>query len=96
MPVLLLRLKRLLCSRVACQRMMLAESYQHDTRVLFSVQSDIFSFGVVLLELISGRAPVDMSRPRGQESLVLWVSARVRKFQIGTLIEFESHLTRGH
>ncbi|GAQ90299.1 protein kinase [Klebsormidium nitens] len=39
-----------------------------------TTKSDIFSFGVVLLELISGRAPVDMSRPRGQESLVLWAS----------------------
>lgn len=39
-----------------------------------SLKSDIFSFGVVLLELISGRRPIDMSLPQGQQSLVLWAS----------------------
>jgi len=38
-------------------------------------KSDVFSFGVVLLELISGRRPVDPSQAPGKESLVEWVSA---------------------
>ncbi|KAE7998545.1 hypothetical protein FH972_003081 [Carpinus fangiana] len=36
------------------------------------VKSDVYSYGVVLLELLSGRKPVDMSQPPGQENLVAW------------------------
>lgn len=36
------------------------------------VKSDVYSYGVMLLELLSGRKPVDMSRPQGQENLVSW------------------------
>lgn len=38
-----------------------------------SPMSDVFSFGVVLLELISGRKPIHKSTNKGEESLVIWV-----------------------
>lgn len=36
------------------------------------VKSDVYSYGVVLLELLSGRKPVDMCQPPGEENLVAW------------------------
>nr|DAD24729.1 TPA_asm: hypothetical protein HUJ06_026193 [Nelumbo nucifera] len=33
---------------------------------------DVYAFGVVLLELLSGRKPISNDCPKGQESLVLW------------------------
>lgn len=38
---------------------------------------DVFAFGVVLLELLSGRMPIDGENPKGLESLVLWVSSYI-------------------
>ncbi|KAL7191174.1 hypothetical protein ACSBR2_023277 [Camellia fascicularis] len=39
------------------------------------VKSDVYSYGVVLLELLTGRKPVDLSQPPGQENLVTWARA---------------------
>ncbi|KAH9319042.1 hypothetical protein KI387_020811, partial [Taxus chinensis] len=42
------------------------------------VKSDVYSYGVVLLELLSGKKPVDMSQPSGQENLVTWARPILR------------------
>ncbi|KAK4744989.1 hypothetical protein SAY87_011301 [Trapa incisa] len=39
--------------------------------------SDVYSFGVLLMELISGRSPIDYSRPSGEMNLVDWFKAMV-------------------
>lgn len=34
---------------------------------------DVYAFGVVLLELLSGRKPIEDDCPKNHQSLVMWV-----------------------
>ncbi|GBG71849.1 hypothetical protein CBR_g10787 [Chara braunii] len=39
-----------------------------------TMESDVYDYGVVLLQLITGQKPIDPTRPDGQQSLVEWVT----------------------
>ncbi|KAG1334733.1 serine/threonine-protein kinase CDL1-like [Cocos nucifera] len=45
------------------------EYFQHGK---LSDKTDVYAFGVLLLELITGRKAIDRTRPQGEENLVLW------------------------
>ncbi|XP_020597960.1 probable serine/threonine-protein kinase At1g01540 [Phalaenopsis equestris] len=40
---------------------------------MLNERSDVYSFGVLIMEIISGRTPVDYSRPPGEVNLVDWL-----------------------
>ncbi|BFG36190.1 hypothetical protein CerSpe_224640 [Prunus speciosa] len=43
-----------------------------------TAKSDIYSFGVVLLEMLSGRRAIDKNRPTGEHNLVEWAKPYLR------------------
>lgn len=51
-------------------RYLAPEYFQHGK---VSDKTDVYAFGVVLLELITGRKPIESSRGTGEENLVQWV-----------------------
>ncbi|KAL6989650.1 non-specific serine,threonine protein kinase [Sarracenia purpurea var. burkii] len=42
-----------------------------------TTKSDVYSYGVVLLEILTGRVPVDSKRPPGEHVLVSWALPRL-------------------
>lgn len=47
---------------------------------------DVYAFGVVLLELLSGREPIS-SAPKGQESLVMWAKPKTENGDLKGLLD---------
>ncbi|KAI3430039.1 Protein kinase domain-containing protein [Psidium guajava] len=52
------------------------EYFQHGK---VSDKTDVYAFGVVLLELITGRKPIEANKPAGEENLVLWAKPLLQK-----------------
>ncbi|KAM6541647.1 hypothetical protein CsatB_006094 [Cannabis sativa] len=48
---------------------------------------DIYAFGVVLLELLSGRRPIVSDSPKGQESLVMWAKPLLESRDVKSLLD---------
>ncbi|XP_031093975.1 probable receptor-like serine/threonine-protein kinase At4g34500 isoform X1 [Ipomoea triloba] len=49
--------------------------------------SDVYSFGVLLMEIVTGRSPVDYSRPPGKMNLIDWFKGMVANRQAEELVD---------
>ncbi|KAH9621417.1 hypothetical protein KSS87_012348 [Heliosperma pusillum] len=68
------------------------EYFQHGK---VSDKTDVYAFGVVLLELITGQKPIESSRPMGEENLVQWAKPLLDNGNAGieTLIDRRAKVT---
>ncbi|KAJ0939812.1 putative protein kinase RLK-Pelle-RLCK-VI family [Helianthus annuus] len=48
---------------------------------------DVYAFGVVLLELLTGRKPISNGHPKGEESLVMWAKPILNSGKFSSLLD---------
>ncbi|OMO91237.1 hypothetical protein CCACVL1_07181 [Corchorus capsularis] len=48
---------------------------------------DVYAYGVVLLELLSGRKPINNDYPKGQQSLVMWAKPILSSGKVSQLLD---------
>ncbi|XP_076943166.1 putative serine/threonine-protein kinase PBL7 [Bidens hawaiensis] len=67
------------------------EYFQHGK---VSDKTDVYAFGVVLLELITGRKPIESRRGAGEENLVLWAKPLLQQGFIQELLDPRINFTQ--
>ncbi|XP_054807929.1 protein kinase STUNTED-like isoform X2 [Prosopis cineraria] len=73
------------CTDVAGTFGYLAPEYFMHGRVTDRI--DVYAFGVVLLELLSSRKPINNESPKGQESLVMWARPILKDGKLSQLLD---------